>query len=110
MDDFESFDDFSKKSNKTKSKKSRRTSHYSDNSDFINMFSDLFNAINFKVSIFLFIIGILIFSDTFIETFLVPLEGAVDADTPTTKGTTIQLLLLTFGYIIIDLMATGEII
>lgn len=104
MDDFESFTDHHKKN------KSRKTRYSGNNSDFINMFYDLFNTINFKVAIFLFILGVLIFSDTFIEVFLNPIDGAVDADTPTTKGTTIQLIALTLGYIMIDLMATGEII
>lgn len=98
-DDFETFG---------KSYKSRKRNL--KNADFINMFSDLFNSINYKVAIFLFILGILIFSDIFIESFLPLFKGSVDGDTPTTKGTTIQLVALTFGYIIIDLLVTGEII
>ena len=81
-----------------------------DRSDFISMFSDLFNTINYKVAIFLFILGILIFSDSFVDLFLLTINGAVDCDMPTTKGTTIQLTALTLGYVIIDLMVSGEII
>jgi hypothetical protein len=74
------------------------------------MFSDLFNSVNYKIAFFLFILGIIIFSDVFIELFLVPISGAVYGDVPTNKGTTIQLLMLTLGYIVIDLLNTGEII
>lgn len=79
-------------------------------SDFISMFSDLFNGINYKVAILIFILGIIIFSDSFIECFLVGFSNSVDGDIPTTKGTIIQLILLTLGYIIIDLMVSSEIL
>lgn len=109
-DDFETFSSSnSKRSNKSKRcNTSKRRSKYGG-SDFISMFSDLFNSINYKVAIFLFILGVLIFSDMFIDTFLAPMSDAVEGDTPTTKGTTIQLLALTFGYIVIDLLVSGEI-
>lgn len=102
MDDFETF----KPSKKRKSKK--RCSN--DREDFISMFSDLFHSINYKVAILLFILGILIFSDTFIELFLTPIDGAVQGDEATTKGTLIQLIFLTLGYIVADLLVTGEIL
>lgn len=103
MDDFETFDNHKKK-------KSKRRCDDDEGEDFISMFSDLFNSINYKVAILLFILGVLIFSDTFIELFLTPIDGAVQGDEATTKGTTIQLVLLTLGYIIIDLIVAGDIV
>lgn len=104
--DFDTFSDKYSK-NKTKNKQKKRNS---DRDDFISIISDLFYSINYKVAIFLFILGILIFSDVFIESFLMSINGAVYADQATSKGTVIQLLALTFGYIIIDLLVSGEII
>ncbi|MGL5936425.1 MAG: hypothetical protein ACRCZI_12490 [Cetobacterium sp.] len=102
MDDYETFIKRSKKRSKKKCSKSKE--------DFISMFSDLFNTINYKVAILLFIIGLFIFSDIFIELFLVDVGGAVDGDETTTKGTMIQLTLLTVGYIIADLLVAGDVV
>jgi hypothetical protein len=74
------------------------------------MFSDLFNSINYKVAIFLFILGIFIFSDLFVDGILSSFKDAVYTDTPTTKGTAIQLMFLTIGYIVIDLLVSGDAI
>jgi hypothetical protein len=79
-------------------------------SDFISMFSDLFNGVNYKVAILLFILGIIIFSDSFIECFLIGFAHSVDGDVPTTKGTMIQLILLTLGYVVVDLMVASNIL
>jgi len=110
--DFETFDTKSNYSKKKKNSK-RRSSNFSNssnNSDFITMFYDLFNSVNYKVAILLFFLGVILFSDIFIESFLINISGAVDGDTPTSKGTTIQLVLQTFGYIIFDLLVSGGII
>jgi hypothetical protein len=110
--DFETFDD--EKSNYVKKrknfKKSNNSSSNFSNADFITMFYDLFNSINYKVALLLFLLGVILFSDIFIESFLIHISGAVDGDTPTSKGTTIQLLLQTLGYIIFDLLVSGNII
>lgn len=109
--DFETFDDekinYSKKRKNFKKNKSYNSS---SNADFITMFYDLFNSINYKVTILLFLLGVILFSDIFIESFLIHISGAVDGDTPTSKGTTIQLLLQTLGYIIFDLLVSGNVI
>lgn len=78
--------------------------------DLGNMTMDFFNRINFKVSIFLFLFGIFIFSDMFIESVLTKLNGVTDANETNTKGTVIQLLCLVLFYIFVDLLVQGDII
>ncbi len=75
--------------------------------DFPSMTADLFSNINFKAAIFLFMIGILIFSDVFIENILSSFSGASASGEATTKGTVIQLFVLVLGYLIIDLLIQG---
>ena len=98
--DYETFDKISKGIIKKKVK----------HDELLNIFADLFGSINYKVAIFLFIIGIIIFSDTFIDSFLNHIPGSVYDDSPTTKGTVVQLVVLVFGYILIDLLVQGEVL
>ena len=44
------------------------------------MFTDMIKGANFKIAIFLFILGIIIFSDTFVENILNPVRGATYED------------------------------
>ncbi len=98
------FETFEKISDKYKNKKN-------DNSDLIGMITELIGKVNFKIAIFLFILSIIIFSDSFVELFLQDIPGAVDdTDNPTSKGTIIQLMFQTFGYIIIDLLINSDIL
>jgi hypothetical protein len=78
------------------------------NSDFPSIVVDLIKKINFKTAIFLFIIGIFIFSDTFIENVLP--SKFVYAGCTNSKGTVIQMLLLVFSYIFIDLMVSNKML
>jgi|SRR6476661_23071 len=115
MDDYEDYEGPSrggKNSSKKygKSNYKNKDKYMNDREDFISMFYDLMNNVNYKVAILLFFIGIIIFSDTFIEIVLSPINNAVIGDETTTKGTIIQLLLLTLGYIMIDLMVSGDVI
>jgi hypothetical protein len=80
----------------------------SDNDDFPSIGMDIFNKINFKIAILLFIVGGIIFSDIFIENMLP--KNLVDVGTPNSKGTLIQLLLLSFAYIVIDLLVRGKVL
>jgi hypothetical protein len=77
---------------------------------FPSMFMDLLRNINWRIAAFLFIVGAFIFSDTFIQIFLMNVGGAVDDECPTTKGTTMQLLAFIVMYIVIDLLAKNKII
>ena len=75
--------------------------------DFPSMTADLFKNTNFKTAVFLFLFGVLIFSDVFIANVLDKYNGAVESGVATTKGTIVQLLVLVVGYLIIDLLVQG---
>lgn len=81
-----------------------------DRDDLGNMTTDFFGKINFKIAIFLFIFGIFIFSDMFIEHVLSKIKDASSGGEGTTKGTLIQLLILVLFYLIVDLLVQAEII
>jgi hypothetical protein len=78
------------------------------NEDFPSIGVDLIKKINFKVAIFLFFIGLFIFSDVFIENFLP--KNNIDGYCADSQGTMIQLLLFVCLYVIVDLLAQGSII
>lgn len=77
-------------------------------SDFPSIGIDLIKKINIKVSIFLFFIGLFIFSDIFIENFLP--KNTVDGYCADSKGTTIQMLWFVFAYLLVDLLVQGDIL
>lgn len=77
------------------------------NGDFPSMSMDLFKKINFKIAIFLYIIGLFLFSDIFINGML---SSYSELGCPNTQGTVIQLTLLTIAYIVVDLLAQGGLI
>jgi hypothetical protein len=74
-----------------------------DKTDFMKITGDIFGGINFKLACFVFILGIIIFSDVFIDGILLKIDGTVNGECTTTKGTIIQLLLLSLGLIMLDL-------
>lgn len=88
----------------------KRRQRNDDDDDFPNMFVDLFRCINFKVAIFLFIFGVFIFSDLFVENVISRFSGSVEGDCPTTKGTVMQLTILTMAYLVIDLIVQGGLV
>ena len=69
--------------------------------DFPSIFMDITKKINFKLAFLLYIAGLIIFSDIFIENVLT--SSMVDGICTNTKGTMMQLLLLVISYIILDL-------
>ena len=81
-----------------------------DQDDFSSMTIDLIKKINFKVAIFIFLIGMFIFSNTFIDLALRPIDGAVKGYDETSKGTFIQVMFLSMAYIILDLAVQGDIV
>ena len=78
--------------------------------DLITMSNKLIDTMNIKMSIFLFVFGILIFSDVFTENFLTRFAGTIDGLCTTTKGTVIQLIFLIMGYLIMDVLMKSKIL
>lgn len=76
----------------------------SKKSDFMKMGGSVIKSINIKMAFFLFILGMLLFSDLFISSVLSKFNDSVQGECTTTKGTFIQLLFLCLGYIILDLI------
>ncbi len=76
----------------------------SKKTDFMKMTGNLIGNINYKVAFLLFMIGMNIFSDIFIDGFLSHISDTVSGECPTTKGTMLQLLFMVIAYIILDLV------
>lgn len=72
--------------------------------DFVKVSGSLIGDINYKLAFFMFIIGVFIFSDLFIEGFLSKFDNTVADEYPTTKGTMVQLLILCIFLIILELL------
>jgi hypothetical protein len=72
--------------------------------DLICVGKQLLDLVNVKMCLFLFMLGIILFSDVFINTILINFSDSVDGECTTTKGTIIQLMLLIVGYVIIDIL------
>jgi len=79
-------------------------------SDFVTLGGNVITSIDYKMVIFLFFIGLIIFSDLFINNFLTYFNNAVIDDNTTTKGTIIQLLIYNLCYIVFDLLNKGGFI
>lgn len=81
----------------------------SDDDDFPSMFVKLCSRIHIKIAIFIFILGLFLFSDIFVRGVLSSFNGAVNQlGFPTTHGTILQLLFLVIGYLLIDLLVQGK--
>jgi hypothetical protein len=107
MSDVETLDEMPVHSNKLN--EDDLDEYESENSDDLpSMCVDLIRNIPVKQSFFIFILGIFIFSDIFIEHILVNFSNSVVADMTTSKGTGLQLLFLIMGYIIVDLLIKGN--
>lgn len=72
--------------------------------DFITMANDLFSKINLKLAIFIFVLGVILFSDLFIDNVLAKLPGMVIDQHTTTNGTLVQIGLLSVGSLFADLL------
>ncbi len=75
--------------------------------DFPSMVTDLLKGMPWKISMFLFMLMIFIYSDIFVELFLNSIDGAVEGDSPTSKGTLIQIIITIICYIVLDLLVQG---
>ena len=79
-------------------------------SDFVSVGGNVLQNINIKVAVLLLIIGMILFSDIFIDGVLAKISGTVHGECTTTKGTMIQLIMLVLSYIVIDLLVQSKII
>jgi hypothetical protein len=80
----------------------------SKKSDFVSISSRILSSINFKMAIFLFFVGMLVFSDLFIDGFLSTIPDSVQGECTTTKGTMIQLTVFIICFLVLDLLVAGE--
>ena len=79
--------------------------------DFPSMFARLVSKINLKVAVFLFLVGMFILSDMFVMNVLASFSGAVrDDETPTSRGTIIQLVFIVLAYIAIDVLSSTGVL
>ena len=79
-------------------------------SDFVALSGNILSNINYKLGIFIFIIGIFLYSDLFVDSILNSFPGAVDSNYPTSYGTIVQLTIYTLILIVLDLLIKYEII
>ena len=82
----------------------------SERSDFFRVFSELFSKVDWVIVLILFVVGLIIFSVSFIEEVLNKIPSAVDDGCPTTKGTLIQLSSLIGVYVVSDVLHKYKII
>ena len=75
-------------------------------SDFVSVGGNLISNINYKLIILVFIFGMVIFSDTFMNGVLSKISNTIDGEVATTKGTMIQLTLICLFILIADLLIT----
>lgn len=80
----------------------------SKRSDFVKVLSNMIGSLNIKVAFFLFFIGMIIFSDVFIDGFLSGIPDSSAGDCATTKGTMIQLTLFVIAYLVLDLLVQAD--
>jgi hypothetical protein len=80
----------------------------SNKSDLMKITTDVATSINYKLAFFMFIVGMLLFSDIFIDSVLSKFSDAVVDECPTTKGTIIQLLIFSVVLIVLDLLIRSD--
>ena len=87
----------------------KNTCDISNDSDFPSMGVDLLKKINFKVAFFMFLIGLFIFSDIFIEKCL-PKSCRDVTNSTNSYGTVVQMTILVLAYIVIDLLSQSGVL
>lgn len=66
----------------------------------------IYEVVNWKVLVFIMILFIIINSDIFLENILSKLDKAVEGNCTTTYGTIIQSIIMGFGYMLIQPLAS----
>jgi hypothetical protein len=79
-------------------------------SDFLKIGGSLISNINYKVAFLLFVVGMLVFSDIFIDNVLCKFDDSVQGECTTTKGTMLQLTFIIIAYIVLDLTVKYELL
>lgn len=79
-----------------------------NDTDFPMIGVEIIKRINFKVAIFLFLFGILVFSDIFIENVLP--KSMTDGLCAGSEGTIAQLTVFILFYLILDLLVQGGLV
>ncbi len=103
-DDYEEQEDHDEEENDAQSKRKKKNKK----SDLMKMTGNMLANINYKVAFLLFIVGVILFSDIFIDGILSNFSGSVDGECTTTKGAMLQLLFMVLAYIILDLIVKYE--
>ena len=82
----------------------------SKKSDFVTISSDIFSNINIKLGLIMFLLGLFIYSDIFIDLFFSENSNTLDGETPTTKGSIIQLTIFCLLLLVVDLLINYKIL
>lgn len=82
----------------------------SDEKSFIELISDMINGVQYKLFTMIFVMFMLLSSDTFINRILSKVDGAVEYNSPTSYGTFLQGLLLVLACLIIDCLINQHIL
>lgn len=81
----------------------------SKKTDLMNLSGGVISNINYKVGFLLFFIGMLLFSDIFIENAL-PATMHDGAGCPNTSGTVTQLTVFVLIYLVLDLLVKYDVL
>lgn len=86
------------------------TPNNSQQNSFPVMLTKMFTHINWRIGLFIFVLGIFVFSDVFIELFLSGVPGATSLGNATTKGTIIQMVIITIAYLLVDVLVQSDVV
>lgn len=110
-DDLEDNDDRNDGNEDKETMKSKKGKSKGEKTDFLSITMKLISSVHYKIAIFIFIIGMVVFSDLFVHKILSKIDGATSVEeNATTKGTIIQLMVLTMMYIVVDMLDQYNII
>ena len=81
-----------------------------EHDDFPSMLWSFLSNINWKLAIIMFIIGVIIFSDVFINMFIAKIPNTMNVNIVNSKGSVIQLLCYTLSLVLADSAIRGKIL
>lgn len=79
-------------------------------SDFFIMGAEAFNAVEWKVSVLLFFIAIIILSDVYCDGILNRFDGAMVDGEVTAKGTVLQVVSIVLFYNVVNVLVRNDFI